>query len=57
MRKSSARVSQSVRIGPFRFRVSVPLGKGRTYVGASVRDGLGRLGVSAPLGRRRRRQR
>jgi hypothetical protein len=49
------RISQSVRVGPFRFRVSVPLGKGRTWVGASTRDGIGRIGVSAPVGKRKRR--
>lgn len=57
MRRSSrVRISQSVRLGPFRFRVSVPLGRGRTYVSARVRDGIGWLGVSAPVGRRRRRR-
>lgn len=56
MRRSSrARISQSVRLGPFRFRISVPLGRGRTYVSAGTRDGLGWLGISAPLGRRRRK--
>jgi len=51
------RVSQSVRLGPFRFRVSAPVGRGRTYVSAGTRDGLGWLGVSAPLGGRKRRRR
>lgn len=57
MRASRARISQTVRLGPFRFRISVPLGRGRTYGSVSVRDGVGRLGVSAPLGRRRRSRR
>jgi hypothetical protein len=51
------RISQSFGFGPFRFRVSVPLGKGRTWVGASTRDGIGRLGVSAPVGKRGGRRR
>jgi hypothetical protein len=50
------RVSQSFYIGPFRFRVSVPLGKGRTWVGASTRDRIGRIGVSAPVGGKRKKR-
>lgn len=51
------RISQSVRLGPFRVRVSVPLGRGRTYVSAGTRDGLGWLGVSKGFGGRKRRRR
>lgn len=57
MSRRAVRICQTVRFGPFRFRVSVPLGKGRKYVSGSVPDGIGRLGVSVPLGRRRRRSR
>lgn len=53
---SRLRVSQCIRIGPFRFRVSVPVGKGRTWVSAGTRDGLGWFGASAPLPKRRRRR-
>jgi hypothetical protein len=50
------RLSDSVRLGPFRFRLSVPLGKGRARVSAGTRIGEhGWAGVSAPLGGRRRR--
>jgi hypothetical protein len=51
------RVSQSVRVGPFRLSVSVPLGRGRPWVGASTRDGIGRVGVSAPVGKRNGKRR
>lgn len=47
-----ARVSQTIKIGPFRFRLSFSRGGSRLSVSAP--DGLGRLGVSVPLGRRRR---
>lgn len=55
MRYRRARVSQTLRIGPFRFRLS--FGKGGTYGSASVPDGIGRLGVSGRLGGKRRRSR
>lgn len=48
------RVSDSIKIGPFRLRLSVPLGKGRTWAGVSARAGRGRIGVSEPLGGRKR---
>ena len=52
------RISESVRIGPFRFRLSAPLGKGRVRVSAGTRIGKrGWAGVSAPLGGRKRGQR
>lgn len=51
------RISESVKIGPFRIRVSKPLtGKGRTWVSAGTRVGRGWAGVSEPVGRRRRRR-
>lgn len=55
----ATRISESVRIGPFRIRLSVPLtGRGRTYVSAGTRTGRrGWTGVSAPVGGRRRRSR
>jgi hypothetical protein len=56
-RRTGLRVSQSVRVGPFRFRISVPIsGRGRTWVSAGTRDGFGWLSVSKPLGRRRGRR-
>lgn len=51
-RRRSTRVSQSIRIGPFRFRIS--FGSGGTRVSGSVPDGIGRLTVSRRLGGRRR---
>lgn len=51
------RISQSIKLGPFRFRLSLPVGRGRPRVSASVPDGIGRFGVSTPVGRGRRRRR
>jgi len=51
-RRRSVRISQSVRIGPFRFRIS--FGSGGTTVSGSAPDGIGRLTVSKRLGGRRR---
>lgn len=53
------RISESVRLGPFRVRLSAPLGgRGRTWVSAGTRTGRrGWASVSAPLGGRRRRSR
>ena len=55
----ATRISQSVRIGPFRFRVSTPLsGRGRTWVSAGTRTGRrGWTSISTPAGGRRRRTR
>jgi hypothetical protein len=53
-RRRSTRVSQTIRFGPFRFRIS--FGRGGTYVSGSVPDGIGRLGVSTRVGRRNRRR-
>jgi hypothetical protein len=50
------RVRESVRIGPFRAGLSVPLGKGRMRAYAGRRTGPFWTGVSVPLGRRRRRR-
>jgi hypothetical protein len=50
------RVRESVRIGPFRIGVSLPLGRGRTRAYAGTRMGPFWTGVSAPLGRRRRKR-
>jgi hypothetical protein len=52
----ATRISQSVRIGPFRIRVSTPVsGRGRTYVSAGTRTGKrGWASVSKPVGSRRR---
>lgn len=52
------RISDSVRIGPFRVRVSVPVtGKGRVRVSSGKRTPFGFLGVSVPLGGKRGRRR
>lgn len=55
MRFRRTRVSQTLRIGPFRFRLS--FGRGGAWGSASVPDGIGRLGVSGPIGPQRRRRR
>lgn len=51
------RISESVRIGPIRVRVSKPLtGRGRTWVSAGTRTGRrGWTSVSAPVGKGRKR--
>jgi len=51
------RVRESVRIGPFRIGVSVPLGKGRTRASAGTRIGPFWTGLSVPVGRKRSRRR
>ena len=51
------RLSQSLRLGPVRLRISEPLGRGRVRVSAGTRTPLGWLGVSATPGKRRRRSR
>lgn len=51
------RVSESVKIGPFRIRLSAPVtGKGRTWVSAGTRVGRGWFSVSEPVGKRRKRR-
>ncbi len=53
--RNSVRISDSVRIGPFRFRLSAPLGRrGRAWGSVGVRAGRGWLSFGAPLGRGRR---
>lgn len=53
------RISESVKLGPFRFRLSAPvLGKGRVRASAGLRTGRGGWpGVSGPLGGRKGRRR
>ena len=52
------RISESIRLGPLRIRVSAPLnGKGRTWVSAGTRTGRGWTSVSAPVGGRKKRGR
>jgi hypothetical protein len=55
--RNRARVSDSVRIGPFRFRLSEPLGRrGRGWGSVGVRAGRrGWLSFAAPIGGARRR--
>jgi hypothetical protein len=52
------RISQSLYLGPFRLRLSAPLGgRGRVWGSAGVRTGRrGWASVSAPLGARKRRR-
>ncbi len=59
--RTRARVSESVRVGPFRFRLSEPLGRGRLWGSIGVRTRRrGWLSFGAPLGgaggRRRHRR-
>ena len=50
------RVSETVKVGPFRFRLSKPLGRGRTWGSVSTRTGRrGRVTFSTPFGGARRR--
>lgn len=52
------RVGESVRLGPFRFRLSEPLGRGRAWGSVGVRAGRrGWLSFGTPLGGGRRRRR
>ena len=57
--RTRPRISDSVRIGPFRFRVSEPLGRrGRGWGSVGMRAGRrGWLSWSTPLGRARSRKR
>jgi hypothetical protein len=60
--RTRSRINNSVRVGPFRFRVSQPLSKrGRGWGAVGARVGRrGWLSVSTPLGRasaRKRRRR
>jgi hypothetical protein len=56
--RTRARVSESVRVGPFRFRLSEPLGRGRVWGSVGVRTGRrGWLSFSSPLGGGRKRRR
>jgi len=52
-----ARVSESIKIGPFRFRLSEPLGRGRTWGSVTVGRGPFALRLSGPVGGKRRRSR
>jgi hypothetical protein len=46
-----SRLSESVKVGPFRFRVSEPLGRGRAWGSVGMRAGRrGWLRFSTPLG-------
>lgn len=59
--RTRARVSESFRVGPFRFRLSEPLGRGRLWGSVGVRTGRrGWLSIGTPLGggsaRKRRRR-
>jgi hypothetical protein len=57
--RTRTRVSESVKVGPFRFRLSEPLGRGRAWGSVGVRTGRrGWLSFSTPFGgggRKRRR--
>lgn len=48
------RVSETVWVGPFRFRLSVPFGRGRVWGSVGTRTGRRTYTtVNAPLGERR----
>ena len=52
------RISDSVKIGRFRVRISAPLtGRGRMWVSAGTRTPFGWLSASKPLSGRKRRRR
>lgn len=52
------RISETIRIGPVRIRVSKALtGRGRTWVSAGTRTGRGWTSVSAPVGGKKRKPR
>lgn len=53
--RNRARISDSVRVGPFRFRISEPLGRrGRAWGSVGMRTGRrGWLSFSTSLGRKR----
>jgi hypothetical protein len=57
--RTRPRISDSVRIGPFRFRVSEPLGRrGRGWGSVGMRAGRrGWLSLSTPLGKAKARGR
>jgi hypothetical protein len=57
--RTRTRVSESVKVGPFRFRLSEPLGRrGRGWGSVGMRTGRrGWLSFSTPFGGRRRRRR
>jgi len=56
MLRFRARVSESIRIGPFRFRVSEPLGRGRVWGSATAGRGPFSVRLSGPLGGKHRRK-
>ena len=57
--RNRARISDSVRVGPFRFRISEPLGRrGRAWGSVGLRTGRrGWLSFSTSLGGKRRTSR
>jgi hypothetical protein len=57
-RRNSLRVSDSIYLGPFRFRVSVPLtGRGRVWGSAGVRTGRRQwTSISSAFGGSRQRR-
>ena len=59
MARRQTRISQTIWVGPWRFRLSVPLfGRGRVWGSIGARTGRrSYTTVSAPLGERQRRSR
>jgi hypothetical protein len=56
--RTRTRVSETVKVGPFRFRLSKPLGRGRMRGSAGARFGRrSRLSFNIPLGKARRTSR
>ena len=54
MRTGTPRISQSVTVCGIRLRLSLPLGRGRTWVSAGTKTGRGWTSVSAPVSKTRR---
>lgn len=51
------RISDSVKLGPFRVRLSAPLtGRGRTWASVGTRTPFGYLRLSKPVGRTAKRR-
>ena len=54
MRTGTPRISQSITVCGIRLRLSVPLGRGRTWASVGTRTGKGWTSVSAPVSRAQR---
>lgn len=52
-----ARISESIKLGSFRFRLSEPVGRGQVWGSVSTGRGPFRVRLAAPLGGKRRKRR